>query len=177
VTFGHPRSRLRLMSSKLDKFERFVNSLSTWLNWVAGVALVLMLAVIVVDIIGAKLFKWPLPGGVDIVGLLGVVVIAFAIAQTQVLHGHIEVSFFEERIPEKVRNVIEVIIYCLGMLLFAVLAWRSFDYGYTLQAKGEVSMTQGIPIYPFVYGMAFCYIFVFLVLLLQCIRVAYRIMK
>ena len=40
-----------------------------------------------------------------------------------------------------------------------------------LQVKGEVSMTQGIPFYPFIYGIAFCSISVFLVLLVQCIRV------
>ena len=165
------------MSDKLDKFERFVNSLSNWLNWVAGVALVLMLVLIAVDIIGAKLFRWPVPGGIDMVGLLGVVAIGFAIARTQIIHGHIEVEFFEEKIPEKVRNVVDVVICSLGMLLFALLAWKSCEYGYTLQAKGEVSMTQGIPLYPFVYGMALCYLSVFLVFLVQCIRVAYRMKK
>jgi TRAP-type C4-dicarboxylate transport system permease small subunit len=165
------------MSSKLDRFESVIDSLSDWLNWIAGVALVLMLALIAVDIIGAKLFHWPVPGGIDIVGLLGVVAIGFAIAHTQVVHGHIEVEFFEEKIPQKIRNIIDVAIYSLGMLLFILLAWKTCEYGYTLQAKGEVSMTQGIPLYPFVYGMAFCYLVVLLVLLVQCIRVAYRITK
>lgn len=165
------------MLGKLDKFERFVNSLSTALNWVAGVSLVLMLALIAIDIVGAKLFKWPLPGGIDIVGLLGVVAIGFAIARTQVIHGHIEVEFFEERIPEKARNAIEIVIYSLGMLLFALLSWKSCEYGYTLQSKGEVSMTQGIPLYPFVYGMVFCYLAVFLVLLVQCLKIVLRIKK
>lgn len=165
------------MSGKLDRFERVVSSLGNWLNWTAGVALVLMLALIAVDIIGAKLFKWPVPGGIDIVGLLGVVAIGFAIARTQAIRGHIEVEFFEERIPERIRNVIDVVIYSLGMLLFVLLAWKTSEYGHTLQVKGEVSMTQGIPLYPFVYGMAFCYLAVFLVLLVQCIEVAYRIKK
>jgi len=165
------------MLSKLDRFERIVNSLSNWLNRIAGVALVLMLALIAVDIIGAKIFRWPVPGGIDIVGLLGVVAIGFAIAHTQVVHGHIEVAFFEEKIPQKIRNVIDVVIYAVGMLLFVLLAWKTCEYGYTLQAKGEVSMTQGIPLYPFVYGMALCYLAVFLVLLVQCLRVAYRMKK
>jgi len=158
-------------------FERIVNSLSKWLNWVAGIALVLMLLVIVVDIIGAKLFKSPLPGGVDIVGLLGVIVIAFAIAQTQVVHGHIEVEFFVMRIPEKARNVITSIIYSLGMLLFVLLSWQSFDFGRKLQVSGEVSMTLGIPLYPFVYGIAFSCVVVFLVLLLQYLKDRLKVVK
>ena len=161
----------------MNRFERVINSLSKWLNWVAGVALVLMLIVIVADIIGAKLFKWPIPGGIDIVGLLGVVVIAFAIAQTQVIHGHIEVEFFVMRLPEKARNVIAGIVYSLGMLLFVLLGWQSYDFGHTLQASGEVSMTLGMPVYPFVYGIAFSCIVVFLVLLLQYLKEVLKIGK
>jgi TRAP-type C4-dicarboxylate transport system permease small subunit len=161
----------------MKRFERIINSLSKWLNWVAGIGLVLMLLVIVVDIIGAKLFKSPLPGTVDIVGLLSVVVIAFAIAQTQVVHGHIEVEFFVMRIPEKARNIIAGIIYSLGMLLFALLSWQSYDFGHKLQVSGEVSMTMGIPLYPFVYGIAFSCVVVFLVLLLQYLKDVLKIGK
>jgi TRAP-type C4-dicarboxylate transport system permease small subunit len=161
----------------MNRFERVINSLSKWLNWVAGVALVLMLIVIAADIIGAKLFKWPIPGGIDIVGLLCVVVIAFAIAQTQVIHGHIEVEFFVMRLPEKARNVIAGIVYSLGMALFALLAWRSYTFGDSLRVKGEVSMTVGIPVYPFVYGIAFSCIVVFLVLLLQYLKEVLKIGK
>lgn len=158
------------MPSKIDKFENFVNSLSNWLNRVAGAALVAMLALIVADIIGAKLFKWPIPGGIEMVGFLGVLVIAFAIAQTQVLRGHIEVEFLVVRLPQTAQKIIAVVVYFLGMALFALLAWRSYDFAHTLQLKGEVSMTQEIPFYPFIYGIAFCSISVFLVLLMQCIR-------
>ena len=158
------------MSGKIDKFERFVNSLSNWLNWVAGAALVTMLALIVADIIGAKVFKWPIPGGIEMVGFLGVLVIAFAIAHTQILRGHIEVEFLVMRLPQTAQRAIAGTVYLLGMALFALLAWRSYDFARMLQVKGEVSMTQEIPFYPLVYGIALCSISVFLVLLVQCIR-------
>jgi len=158
------------MSSKIDKFERFVHSLSNWLNWVAGAALVVMLALIVADIIGAKLFKWPIPGGIEMVGFLGVVVIAFAIAHTQVMRGHIEVEFLTTRLPKTAQKIVAGFVYLLGMALFALLAWRSYDFAHALQVKGEVSMTQEISFYPFVYGIAFCCISVFLVLLIQFFR-------
>lgn len=161
----------------MKRFERIVNSLSKWLNWIAGIGLVLMLLVIVIDIIGAKLFRSPLPGGVDTVSLLGVVVIAFAIAQTQIVHGHIEVEFFVMRIPEKARNIIAGIIYSLGILLFVLLSWQSFDFGYKLQLSGEVSMTMGIPLYPFVYGITFSCIVVVLVLLLQYLKEVLKVVK
>ena len=129
-----------------------------------------MLILIVADIIAAKLFKWPIPGGIEIVGFLGVIVIAFSIAQTQVLRGHIEVELLVTRLPKTAQRVITTIVYSFGMVLFAVLAWKSYDFGHILQVSGEVSMTQGIPFYPFVYGIALCCISVFLVLLVQLLR-------
>ena len=158
------------MPGKVDKLEKFANSFSSGLNWIAGIALVGMLALIVADIIGAKLFKWPIPGGIEMVGFLGVVVIAFAISQTQILHGHIEVEFLVSRLPETAQRAISGIVYSLGMVLFALLTWQSYDFGHILQMSGEVSMTQGIPFYPVVYGIALCSIVVFLVLLVQFIR-------
>ena len=158
------------MSGKLDKLEKFARSLSNYLNWVAGIGLVGMLALIVADIIGAKIFKWPIPGGIEVVGFLGVVVIAFAIAQTQILRGHIEVEFLVLRFPVKVQKLISSIVSFLSLALFAILAWRSFDFGRTLQVTNEVSMTQEIPFYPFVYGIAFCCISICLVLLVECLR-------
>jgi len=161
----------------IDRLERFVRSLSNWLNWVAGVALVAMLALIVADIIGAKLFKWPIPGGIEMVGFLGVVVIAFAIAHTQVVRGHIEVEFLVTRLPKKAQGILAGLVQFLGMALFGLLAWRSYDFAHTLQVKGEVSMTQEIPFYPFVYGIAICSVAAFLVLLVQYITAVTKVKK
>ena len=136
-----------------------------------------MLALIVADIIGAKLFSWPIPGGIEIVSFLGVVVTAFAVAYTQVVRGLIEVEFLVARLPQRAQKIIDSFVYPCGMALFALLAWRSYDFGHALQVSGEVSMTQGIPFYPFIYGIAFCSVAVFLVLLVQCLRILTRAAK
>jgi len=162
------------MSGKIDGLEKFAYTFSNWLNRVAGVGMVAMLVLIVADIIAAKAFKWPIPGGIEMVGFLGAIVIAFSIAQTQVLRGHIEVELLVTRLPKPAQKVIASIVYSFGMALFAVLAWKSYDFGHILQTSGEVSMTQGIPFYPFVYGIAFCCISVFLVLLVQLLRAAIK---
>ena len=158
------------MSGRILSLEKFASTLSSSLNRVAGAGMVAMLALIVADIIAAKVFKWPIPGGIEMVGFLGVVVIAFSIAHTQFLRGHIEVEFVTARLSQKAQSVIACITYLFGMVLFVVLAWSSFNYAHSLQVGGEVSMTQEIPFYPFIYAMAFCSISVFLVLLVQLLR-------
>ena len=129
-----------------------------------------MLGLAVADIIGIKLFKHPIPGGIEVVAFLGVVVTGFAIAYTQVVHGHIRVEFVVLRLPKRAQAVIFAVVSFLGLVFFALLAWRSYDFGRVLQTTGEVSMTQGIPFYPFVYAIAFCCIPVCLVLLAEFLK-------
>ena len=136
-----------------------------------------MLCLVVADIIGIKLFNNPIPGGIEIVAFLGVVVTAFAIAYTQVLRGHIQVEFVVMRLPQRVQAVVRAFVCLLGVVLFALLAWRSVDYGLSLQATGTVSMTRGIPFYPFVHAIAFCCIPVCLMLLVEFLKSVTKAVK
>ena len=165
------------MSGKIERWEKFANSSSNWLNWVAGAGLVAMVSLIMADIIGIKFFKWPIPGAIEMVGFLGVVVTAFAIAYTQILRGHIQVEFFVMRLPRRAQASITALVSLLGIALFALLAWRSYDFARVLQSTGEVSMTQGIPFYPFVYAIAFCCIPVCLVLLVEFLKSVTKVVK
>jgi TRAP-type C4-dicarboxylate transport system permease small subunit len=165
------------MKSRFDRFEKIVNTVSSWFNWIAGAGLVAMLALITADIIGNKVFKSPVPGAIEFVGFLGVVAIAGAIAHTQVLGGHIEVEFLVRRLSSKAQNVVISFVTFLGIVLFAAIAWRSVDYGIKLQKSGEVSMTQEIPFYPFVHFIALCAILVCFVLIVQLLKNIFELRK
>jgi TRAP-type C4-dicarboxylate transport system permease small subunit len=165
------------MQELIDRIEGFSNTVSRWLNWVAGIGLVGMLGLIVADVIGIKIFSNPIPGAIEIVAFLGVVVTAFAIAYTHILRGHIKVEFLVIHLPARVQAILAAFVFVLGIILFALLAWRSYEYGRVLQSTGEVSMTQGIPFYPFVYALAFCCIPVCLVLLVELLKSVLKAVK
>ena len=93
------------------------------------------------------------------------------------LNGHIKVEFVVMRLTPRAQSIIAALVLLLGTLLFAVLSWRSFSFGRTLQVSGEVSMTQGIPFYIFVYALAFCCIPVCLVLLTEMTKSILKAMK
>jgi len=171
------------MPGKIDRVEKFANSSSRWLNWVAGGGLVCMLGLTVADIFGIKLaqagvpFFRPIPGGIEVVGFLGVVVTGFAIAYTQVLHGHIRVEFVVMHLPQRVQAIVTAFVWLLSLALFVLLAWQSVKYGLSLQATGTVSMTQRIPFYSFVHAIAFCCIPVCLLLALEFISSVIKVVK
>jgi TRAP-type C4-dicarboxylate transport system permease small subunit len=165
-------------SSKfIQKLDIYATNISKWFNWIAGGGLVAMLLLVVGDIIGIKILAAPIPGGIELVAFLGVVVVGFAIAYTQVLHGHIKVDFIVMKFPPRLAAVVDLLMLILGMGFFVVLTWRSFDYARVVQVSGEVSMTQGIPFYPFIYGLSLCYLVTFFVLLVEFLKSIVRVGK
>jgi TRAP-type C4-dicarboxylate transport system permease small subunit len=150
--------------------EKIIKVVSRWFNLAAGAALVAMLAMTTTDIVAVKVFSYPIPGAIEWVSFLAVLVAGFSIAQTQLLRGHIQVEFFVSRLPKRWQGGAEAIVAILGILLFGLLCWRSFLYGMNLRAAGVVSMTQHIPFYPFVFALALACLPVCLVLALDLWR-------
>lgn len=151
----------------LKKLDRYVTLLTRVLFWIAGVGLVAMLLLIVADVIGIKILSRPVRGGIELVAFMAVIAIAFAVGFTQVMRGHVAVDFIVDRFPRRAKLLIDVLMVLFSACLFALMAWYSFKYAGQLKSTGEVSMTQKIPFYPFVYAMGVCFAVTFLVLLMD----------
>jgi TRAP-type C4-dicarboxylate transport system permease small subunit len=154
----------------LDRLEKFNRRLSTCMEAVAFVGLLLMMVVTCVDVVGAKVFRHPLFGSIDIVQLSQLVAISFTGASALILGNHVKVEFFMVMLPKRLRALADCIVHLLGFLLFALIVWRLLVYGYSLQAVSEVSSTIRIPLYGFAYGFAVAGIPVSLILLTEMIK-------
>jgi TRAP-type C4-dicarboxylate transport system permease small subunit len=153
----------------LDKFEKFNRRLSGWFEWVGAAGLLAMMLITNIDVIGAKLFLFPLRGAIDMVQLSQLVAIAFACAFTLIAGRHVRVEFLVAKLPQRARAVIDSIVSLLGLGLFVLIIWRICVLGYAFQSGGETTATAHIPTYPFAYGVAIASIPVCLVLLQQLI--------
>lgn len=156
-----------MQSKFLEKFDQFTKRWSDRLNWVAVFALASMLGVVVVDIVGSKLFRWPVLGSMDIIGLLGLLATAFALARTEIFKQHVRADFLVTGLKERTQAMIGIVSTLFALMLFALVIWRGFAYGVHMQASKISSPTLRIPFFPFGYAMALGSIPIFLVLLLE----------
>jgi TRAP-type C4-dicarboxylate transport system permease small subunit len=154
----------------LDTIERYNRRLSDWFEWLAFLALLVMMVITCVDVVGAKVFRWPLPGSLDIVMLVQTVAIAFGASMALILGRHIQVEFFVKLLPRRLAAVINSVILFLGLGLFIVIVWRLATLGFLLQTAGDYSATVHIPYYPFAYGIALACIPVCVVFLLEFLK-------
>jgi TRAP-type C4-dicarboxylate transport system permease small subunit len=152
-------------SAWLGKLEKFNNRLSNWFEWIGMAGLLLMMLVTNIDVIGAKLFLWPLRGTIDMVMLFQLVAISFACAITLIVGRHVRVEFFTNILPRRAQAIIISVISLIVLGLFILIIWRLCMLGYSFQNGGETTATAHIPVYPFAYGAAFASIPVCLVVL------------
>lgn len=138
----------------LEKFERLNETVSGWAQSVAFGAVLFMVALTCIDVLGAKLFRLPVPGSLDLMMLAQLVAISFAGAMTLIRDRHVSVEFFVMLLPRRVRAAVDCVVQLLCLFLFVIVVWRLFDHGYHLQTGGEQTPTIQIPVAPFSYAAA-----------------------
>jgi TRAP-type C4-dicarboxylate transport system permease small subunit len=135
--------------------EKIAKGLADKFNAVAMCSTVLMLILLVVDIVGTKFFHWPLPGSVDLIGELLMLVAAFGMAQTEILRKHIRVDFLVSRLSARLRNMLFCVGAILGFGIFVLLIVSSVQYAKRLFLSGEKSFNLQWPLYPLPAILAF----------------------
>jgi TRAP-type C4-dicarboxylate transport system permease small subunit len=153
-----------------DKLEKFNAQVSGLFQWLSIAAMLLVVAITCIDVVGAKVFTWRLPGALDIVMLAQLVTIAFAAGTTLIKGRHIRVEFFVKLLPKRARNIIDSIVLLLLLALFSAIIWHVTVLGHSFRTSGEYSATIHIPYYPFAYGIALANIPVWLILFVQFIK-------
>lgn len=138
----------------LEKFRRITLAVSGWAEWLALVAVVFIVALTCVDVIGAKLFRAPIPASVDMASLAQVIAISFASSMALVRKQHVAVEFFVDRFSPRTQARIICVAEFLSLVLFAILFWRLLAHGYHQFEGNEETATGHIPLAPFTYAVA-----------------------
>jgi TRAP-type C4-dicarboxylate transport system permease small subunit len=155
------------ISDGLSRFEKISTLLSTWFERIAIIGFLGMMLSTLVDVVGAKVFNWPLPVGTESVYLFQMIAIGGAIAYGQIDGRHIRVELFVDRLPRKGRAFFHGLAALLSLALFAVLAWKSYQYGLALREANEVTMVSRTPLSPFAFWLALCCVPMCLVLIVE----------
>lgn len=123
------------------------------LAFVACASLMVMVLVTSAEVI-LRIFRVSLTGAYDIVKIAAAVTIAAALPYTTAIKGHVAIEYFFHKLGRRGRIVVDALMRLGGMALFGLLAWGCVDYGNSLRARGEVSMTLQLPIFWVPYVLA-----------------------
>ncbi|BDQ33627.1 TRAP transporter small permease [Pseudodesulfovibrio portus] len=122
---------------------------------IAAICLAAMAAMTGADVFMRGAFNMPIFGCEEIVSILGVIAVGFALPYTHYQKSHIGVEILVRRLPQRTRNVVKLATNIATLALIAVITWRMFLYAGTLAESGEVSMNLELPEYMVVYVLSF----------------------
>lgn len=108
--------RIRTLADRLIGLSAAIGSLS----------LIVIVAVILADVVGRG-FGSPLYGGQDITSMAAVIVVLAPMALCDRFGGHISVDLFERYFPDAMNRVIDIFVAVLGAIIFATLAWATWE--------------------------------------------------
>ena len=164
-----PDTQIKAERKGMGLFERIVNSVSRVTNSISCVALVAMMGLVFVNVVSRALGH-PIFGTYETVGFLASILIAFSIAECAVKKGHIVVNILEDLIPKPILPVLDTIVALLATSLYLVLAWQCAVYAGIMWERGELSMSMEIPFYPFIFVVAFGFLMLGLVLMIELFK-------
>lgn len=128
--------------------------LAKWAEGVGVVGLWLMLGTTLWDVVGAKVFKAPLSGAIELVSLAQLLAVGAGMAMTLMLRRHIQVEFLQARLPSPFRRGIGVLSGLFIAAFLALMAQYTWRYAQMLSQTGEMLPGLRQPLHPFAYAFA-----------------------
>ncbi len=160
----------------LNLFERFVQILTWRTAQVAQLAMVVVMTITVTNVI-IRIPLRPIGGAVELVEMSGAVLLGLGVAYTAIMKGHIMVGVLVERFSPRVRGAIELIVCIISLFFSYILARELLYFAYDRMIAGYETGHLKVPIAPSIYIVAFGFIMLALVLLLDMIKAAITVIK
>lgn len=132
-----------------------LNRIEAIMRNIAAVCLMGMALMTGADVLMRGVFNTPIFGCEEIVSILGIVVVGFALPYTHYQKSHIGVEILVRKLSKRTRRGLGLLTHSATLFLVAVVTWRMFLYGLSQSESGEVSMNLELPEYMVIYILAF----------------------
>jgi len=161
-----------------EKLGSGIDNISRGISWLSTTGVFLVFLVVVVDVIGRYFFNRPIKGSNDICELLLIPVAFFAMGFTQLMKDHVRVTLFYEKFSPKGKAIIDGLVFLIGAVIWAVVAWNMGVRGWKLILSPQTapsSMILKIPHLPFICMVVVGSILFSLQLIVDSIRAFSRV--
>lgn len=139
----------------LGRFQILVLNISKVMDKIAGFAIMLTMLLIVANILMRVLFNSPILGTGEMVGFLTAGAIGLSLALCALQNGHIAIDLLVDSFPAPIRVLVDIMIQLVVVIFLGACSWGLMLLANSNAASGLVSSTIQIPVYPFIYLVAF----------------------
>ena len=160
----------------LNTFERVVQIITSFTAKGAQLAMVIAMGIIVSNVI--LRIPWrPVPGSVELVEMAGAVLLALGVAYTAIMKNHIMVGVLVERFSPRVQGMVEIVVNIIALFFSYLLAREILFYAIHMMERGYETGHLKLPIAPAIFLVAFGFVMLAMVLLLDLFKAIKFVMK
>ena len=161
---------MRFLTRWADGIERTLRPITEVCNFTAMIALLIMVFLLTANVIGRYAFDSPVKGTEEFEEFLLVIVCYFGLAYTGLLKRHIRVDLIMSRFPEWVGHVVDTVTALMALMLWVMIAWRTFEAAIKNMDPMITSPVMHWPIFPFILIVAFGSFLLWFVLIAEIMR-------
>lgn len=129
-----------------ESIKAIIQKATRGLTYVGMFLLIPMMLWTAAEVVGRGVWSRPIPGTLEMSSYMLAVFILLGLAYTHQVKGHVRVTMFTERLPEKVSLALDVLTTLLSIFIIAMLCWQG--YVVAMEEKSVSDMLR-IPQYPF----------------------------
>lgn len=129
-----------------ETIKALIQKVTRALTYVGMFLLIPMMLLTAAEVVGRGVWSRPIPGTLELSSYMLAAFVMLGLAYTHQVQGHVRVTMFTDRLPEKVSLSLNLLTTLLSIFIIAILCWQ----GYVV-AMEEVSVSDmlRIPQYPF----------------------------
>lgn len=159
----------------LERIDALTARASTWLVRVGAAALAIMMLLTFLNVAGRKLLNSPVVGAVEMTELLMGLIVFLGIAYTTHSRSHVTVDIITSRLPGRARDALALAALILSAGFMAFVSWRLWVVANETVSDNLRTQVWELPVYPAAYLMAAGSTLVVLILLVQIVQSALRL--
>jgi len=149
--------------------EKVLHRATSIFSKVGQAILMAMVLLTVVDVVLRRIFNHPLSSSLELSQVMLVIVVFSSVAYCGIKRGHVRIDALTSKFSPKIQAILNCATGLIGVLLFSAMGWGSIVLALDKLANQSVTGILPIPVYPFVFLVAFGSILLALILLVQLI--------
>lgn len=165
---AHATQLIEEESNALAKISRMYGKVLGAFNIVSGFFVFFLMAMVTLDVSGRYLLSRPLPGTMELGEAFMVVIVFFALANTEYQKEHIRVDVITMHVPALATRFLDILAYVIGIFIYFMIMRESFNHA--MMSMNIKEFSPGLLTFP-LYPVKFLVPLGSLILVLQfCLR-------
>lgn len=134
---------------------------------ICGWLLIAVMILMMIDFVSRGLSK-PIQGVGEIAVFVMVAIVYLGVAHTEQIRGHVRVSAVTTRLPPRIKNIVNLIVYVLALATLAVVVWAVAQNAFkAFESQEAVAGTVPLLVWPVKFVIFFGCVLYFLQLVIN----------